>query len=92
MNEASDGEKALGMLHGGFGLIICDRDMPRMNGLEFLQAVRADASRQTLPFIMLTANAGCDHVGQAIAAGVSDYITKPFKPADLVRKISRMMR
>ena len=91
--EAADGEKAAEILEKNrFQLIICDWDMPNMNGLEFLQHVRAEPSLGQMPFIMLTANADRDHVAQAIEAGVNDYLTKPFKPADLMRKVSRIVR
>ena len=86
-------EKAVEVIAASrFDLIICDWDMPKMNGLEFLQHVRADETTRQLPFIMLTANANREHVAQAIDAGVSDYLAKPFKPADLIRKIDRVKR
>ena len=76
--EAADGEKAVEVIAASrFDLIICDWDMPKMNGLEFLQHVRADDTTRQLPFIMLTANANREHVAQAIDAGVSDYLAKP---------------
>ena len=93
VHEAADGEKAVDMIGAGrFDLIICDWDMPRMNGLEFLQHVRGDEKIRDLPFIMLTANFDREHVSQAIEAGVNDYLAKPFKPADLMRKIERAIR
>lgn len=93
VKEASDGDKALEMYgHNDFQLIICDWDMPRMTGLEFLEAVRGEEAGRALPFIMLTANSNRDHVGKAIKAGVSDYIAKPFRPADLMKKIGRVLR
>ena len=93
VHEAADGEKAVELIAAGrFDLIICDWDMPKMDGLEFLQYVRSDDSIRHLPFIMLTANSNREHVAQAIDAGVSDYLAKPFKPADLIRKIDRVKR
>ena len=93
VHEAADGEKAVELIAGGrFDLIICDWDMPKMTGLEFLRHVRATDTTRQLPFIMLTAVSDRDHVAQAIDAGVSDYLAKPFKPADLMRKIDRAMR
>lgn len=93
VHEAADGEKAVEALsQGAFQLIICDWDMPNMNGLEVLQHVRGDDRLGQLPFIMLTANADREHVAQAIDAGVSDYLAKPFKPHDLIRKIGRALR
>ena len=91
--EAADGEKAVELLaKGRIDLVICDWDMPNMNGLAFLRHVRADAAMARLPFIMLRANADRDHVERAIEAGVSDYLAKPFKPPDLIRKVLRVLR
>lgn len=91
VHEAGDGEKALELIGATpFGLVICDWEMPRVNGLEVLRQVRAAAATAALPFVMLTAVADRAHVGQAIEAGVSDYLVKPFKPLDLLHKIGRV--
>lgn len=93
VQEAGDGEKAVEVLDSApFQLVICDWDMPNMNGLELLQYVRGDARYNHLPFIMLTANSDREHVALAIESGVSDYLAKPFKPSDLIRKIGQAMR
>lgn len=91
--EAGDGVKAIEALSArSYDLLICDWDMPKATGLEVLQHVRGDPSLAKLPFIMLTANANRVNVQQAIDAGVSDYLAKPFKPEDLLRKIRRVLR
>jgi len=93
IKEAGDGAKALELLkQETFGLVICDWDMPSVSGLEVLRQVRSRDDLEGLPFIMLTANSGRDHVSQAIDAGVSDYLAKPFRPNDLVNKIRRVVR
>lgn len=90
--EAGDGVKAGEMLAARpYDLVICDWDMPKANGLEVLQRVRGAGALATTPFIMLTANSQRDHVSQAIEAGVSDYLAKPFKPDDLMRKVRRVV-
>jgi two-component system chemotaxis response regulator CheY len=92
VQEAGDGDRALELLDAQpFGLVVCDWDMPNIDGLAVLQQVRAEPRTRTLPFIMLTANAARDHVSRAIEAGVSDYLAKPFKPIDLMEKIKRVM-
>ncbi|MGB5493523.1 MAG: response regulator [Sedimenticolaceae bacterium] len=92
VQEAGDGDKALDLLTAqSFGLVVCDWDMPTVDGLAVLQQVRAEPRTSTLPFIMLTANSARDHVSRAIEAGVSDYLAKPFKPVDLMAKIKRVM-
>ncbi len=92
VHEAGDGDKALELLNAQpFGLVVCDWDMPTVDGLAVLQQVRAEPRTSKLPFIMLTANSARDHVSRAIEAGVSDYLAKPFKPVDLMAKIKRVM-
>jgi two-component system chemotaxis response regulator CheY len=60
------------------GLIICDFNMPGKNGMEFLKMVRGDTRFASVPFIMMTVETEQKHVIDAIKAGVSDYIKKPF--------------
>ncbi|TAN49606.1 MAG: response regulator [Methylococcaceae bacterium] len=90
--EAADGKSALSILRiKRFDLTICDWDMPVMDGLELLQLVRADERLNAMRFLMLTANVHASKVGMAIAAGVSDYIAKPFKPDTLQTKVTRLL-
>ena len=90
--EAADGRSAMSIMQTKrFDLIVCDGDMPRMDGLELLKAVRADERLASQRFLMLTANTHAGKVGLAIAAGVSDYIAKPFKPDTLQTKVSRLL-
>jgi two-component system chemotaxis response regulator CheY len=92
ITEASDGERAIEWLGTkGFDLVICDWDMPKQTGLDVLRHVRATAKLKALPFVMLTANSARGHVSQAIDAGVSDYLAKPFKPQALVQKVIRVV-
>lgn len=71
-------------------LIISDYNMPDMNGLEFLGAVRADPIIGKTVFIMLTGSADREIVQQAAALGVNNYVVKPFAPATLKEKIERV--
>ena len=57
-------------------LIVSDWDMPKMNGLELLKAIRSDEDLKDIPFIMITVKAEKDNVLEAVKAGVSSYITK----------------
>ncbi len=68
-------------------LIVSDWNMPKMNGLELLKAVRSDQDLKDIPFIMITAEVEKENVLEAIKAGVSGYITKPFT-LETVRKKS----
>jgi two-component system chemotaxis response regulator CheY len=92
VEEASDGGEALTKLRAGnFGLVISDWNMEPMTGLELLQHVRADAKLKTTPFIMVTAESKTENVVAAKAAGVSNYIVKPFNAETLRGKIQKVL-
>ena len=92
VEEASDGQEALSKLRAGhFGLVISDWNMEPMTGLDLLKEVRADARLKTLPFIMITAESKTENVVAARAAGVSNYIVKPFNAETLREKIEKVM-
>ena len=89
---AADGTEALAKLRvGNFGLVISDWNMAPMTGLELLQEVRNDARLKTLPFIMITAESKVENVVAARAAGVSNYIVKPFNAETLKEKIEKVL-
>lgn len=71
-------------------LIISDYNMPEMDGLQFLEAVRNDAVIGKTVFIMLTGSADKEIVQKAAALGVNNYVVKPFAPAALKEKIERV--
>ena len=71
-------------------LIISDHNMPGMDGLEFLDAVRKDPVIGKTVFIMLTASAEKEIVQRAAELGVNNYVVKPFAPAALKEKIERV--
>jgi CheY-like chemotaxis protein len=62
-------------------LFICDLKMPKMNGLEVLEASRRLAP--ALPFVLMSAHANQDEVDKAISLGASSFLAKPFSPAQL---------
>jgi two-component system chemotaxis response regulator CheY len=62
--------------------------MPEMNGMETLKAIRANASTAKLPVIMCTSVAEKGQVMEALKAGASNYLVKPFQPDDLQKKIN----
>jgi two-component system chemotaxis response regulator CheY len=79
MIEADDGKTALKELKkGNFDLILCDWNMPEMSGLELLNIVRSDDELKNIPFVMVTAEAQKDNIVEAVKAGVSNYVVKPF--------------
>lgn len=88
--EAEDGQQALGLLQQPSppDFIITDWNMPNMNGLELVQAIRKD--NKTIPIVMVTTEAEKSKVIQAIQAGISDYLIKPFTPEALSAKIRKI--
>ena len=90
--EAEDGQHAYKTLqeHGDFEFIVSDWNMPNMTGLEFLKAVRADAKFKHLPFLMVTAEAEKENIIEAVKAGVSNYIVKPFTGQALKDKLDKI--
>jgi two-component system chemotaxis response regulator CheY len=71
-------------------LVISDYNMPEMDGLQFLEAVRTDPVIGKTVFIMLTGSADRELVQKAAALGVNNYVVKPFAPAALKEKIERV--
>jgi two-component system, chemotaxis family, chemotaxis protein CheY len=89
--DASDGEEALKALVGKPAhLVISDYNMPKMDGLGLLRAVRAHPPIAQTAFIMLTGRADRDLVQRAVQFGVNNYLVKPFTAADLKSKIEQV--
>lgn len=82
--EAGDGEEAVNMFKNGtYDLVLTDWNMPKKNGLDVIREIRA--VNATVPIIMVTTEAEKTRVLEAIQAGVSDYLVKPFT-ADMLRE------
>lgn len=89
--EACDGQDALDkVVSFGPELILCDWNMPNMDGLTFVKTFRADVSK-TVPIIMVTTEAEKSRVIEAIKAGVNNYVVKPFTPDLLSQRISETL-
>jgi len=90
-HEADDGTTALPMLrNGSFDFLITDWNMPGMQGIDLLRAVRSDPKLRTLPVLLVTAEARRDQIVMAAEAGVNGYIVKPFTAQTLKEKIDRI--
>lgn len=93
IDEAADGTEALAKLkERKYGLVISDWNMQPMTGYDLLKNVRSDESLQTIPFIMVTAEAKTENVIAAKKAGVSNYIVKPFNAQTLKGKIETVFQ
>ncbi len=92
IEEAVNGRKAQQHLaRHAVDLILCDWEMPEMSGIELLGWCRAQAPLKDVPFIMVTSRGDKENVVQAIQAGVSDYIGKPFSNDQLVSKVRKAL-
>ena len=89
--EADDGASGLSALQAGeFNFLITDWNMPGMQGIDLLKAVRADARLANLPVLMVTAEARRDQIVEAAQNGVNGYVVKPFTAATLKEKIDKI--
>ena len=90
--EADDGTTALEALkQGSFDLIISDWNMPKMTGLDLLKTVRKDPVYRATPFLMVTAEAQKQNVIEAVQAGVSNYVVKPFTAEAISEKLDKIL-
>jgi two-component system chemotaxis response regulator CheY len=91
MEEAEDGNSALAKLRAeSFNFVVSDWNMPNMTGLDLLKAIRADAALKAIPVLMVTAEAKQENIVEAVQAGVSNYIVKPFTAETLKEKIDKI--
>ncbi len=89
--EADDGSTALPMLQkGDFDFVVTDWNMPGMQGIDLLKAIRADDELKHLPVLMVTAEAKREQIIAAAQAGVNGYVVKPFTAATLKEKLEKI--
>jgi two-component system chemotaxis response regulator CheY len=88
--EAADGRQALDRLRDNpdVELVLVDWNMPEMNGLEFIRAVRSQRRDDPLRMLMVTTETETDQVVRALAAGANEYLMKPFTKEVLLAKLS----
>ncbi|WP_415761049.1 response regulator [Pseudomonas sp. CP4] len=90
--DAINGKKAQAMLaKEAFDLVLCDWEMPEMSGLELLTWCREQDNLKTMPFVMVTSRGDKENVVQAIQAGVSGYVSKPFTNEQLLTKVKQAL-
>jgi two-component system chemotaxis response regulator CheY len=93
IEEAEDGQKAFDRLVvEKFDFVVSDWNMPNMTGIDLLRKVRATPQIKDIPFLMVTAEAKQENIVEAIKAGVSNYIVKPFTVATLDEKIKKIFK
>jgi len=91
--EADNGKAALKVLKKeNVDLILCDWNMPEMSGIDLLKAVKSDNALKNIPFVMVTAEAQKDNIIEAVKAGVSSYIVKPFTAETVSEKLNTIFK
>ena len=91
ITEADNGKNALKVLKSQkIDLILCDWNMPEMAGIEVLNTVRGDDELKNTPFIMVTAEAQKENILEAVKAGVSSYVVKPFTAETVEQKLQKV--
>jgi len=90
--EACDGVDATSKLAaaGKVNLIVCDVNMPNMDGLTFLKNIKANPAHKLTPVIMLTTESQEAKKAEGRAAGARAWITKPFQPSQLVEAVNKL--
>lgn len=93
VDEAENGQDALDKLRAdSFGFVISDWNMPVMTGIDLLRAIRADDKLKGIPVLMVTAEAQKENLIEAIQAGVSNYIVKPFSAETIQEKMNKIFK
>lgn len=89
--EAVDGEDASAKLDGRrLDLVVCDLNMPRIDGLSFVRHLKTTPGYQFTPVVMLTTETEEAKKAEGRAAGARAWITKPFQPSDLVDAVNKL--
>lgn len=93
VTSAVDGKEALQIARQStFDLVLSDVNMPGMDGIELIRALRAESAYRHTPILMLTTEAGPDRKKEGKEAGATGWIVKPFDPALLVATMHRVLR
>ncbi len=93
VSTARDGLEAIDLINAKRpDIILVDMEMPRMNGLELTNHIRANSGTKRLPIVMITSRSTEKHRRQAIAAGVNRYFTKPFAEEELIGCVESLCR
>jgi DNA-binding response OmpR family regulator len=91
--DAADGARGLALFkQNAIDMVLSDWEMPLMTGEELLRQIRATSGGEAIPFIMISSRGDRDHIIKAIQSGVSDYLSKPFSPDELLRKVFKQLK
>ena len=90
--HAYDGKEALDRLseNGDIDLVLLDMNMPRMNGLELLTAMKADGRLKEIPVVLVTTEGSDEQTQRGLQAGAAAYVKKPFRNEELIAVVQRL--
>jgi chemosensory pili system protein ChpA (sensor histidine kinase/response regulator) len=93
VEQAKDGQHALELLQTGLPIqaVVCDIEMPRLDGYGFLANLKSIPTAQNLPVVMLTSRSGEKHRKLAMSLGAKDYFSKPFRESELLLTLNRLI-
>ncbi len=91
MRPATANEALLKMASEKIGLILCDINMPNMDGIEFLTRIKADDAHKSVPIIMVTTEGSQAKVMQALELGAAGYVKKPFTADQIKEKLTGLI-
>jgi two-component system chemotaxis response regulator CheY len=90
--EASDGQDALAKAKAnGVHMVVTDLNMPNMNGIELIKALRAEPKYKFIPIVMLTTESQDTKKQEGKSAGATGWIVKPFKPDQLLAVVKKVL-
>src|SRR5687767_15916114 len=93
VTSAADGREALDLARkSAFDLVLSDVNMPVMDGIELIRALRAESAYRHTPILMLTTESSAERKREGKEAGATGWIVKPFDPAQLVATMHRVLR
>jgi two-component system, chemotaxis family, chemotaxis protein CheY len=93
VTQAADGAEALEIARNdSFDLVLSDVNMPRMDGISLIRALRAEQAYKHTPILMLTTESSAERKREGKDAGATGWIVKPFDPAQLVATMQRVLR
>ena len=92
IHEAGDGQEALEILKSHQpALVLTDINMPKMDGLQFLAAVKSSENWRGIPVVMITTEGGESKVGEAVKLGAAGYVRKPFTADQIKEKLAGIL-
>jgi len=90
--QAQDGAEGLDVARAHRpDVIVTDIMMPKMSGIELVEALRADDATAKIPILLLSAKAQSSDLKAGMDAGADDYVTKPFEPLDLIERVNDLL-